>query len=96
MKAEFTQFNKGDNWCKGTVGDFLFEAKSFDNGSQFGIDGGRVSKLVIKRKDTLGSADYFTGVVVNYDRSWDVKPTKEFKAEYDAVMELLETAPKRF
>jgi hypothetical protein len=50
LKAVFTKFEMGENWCEGLVGDFFFQAKSFDVGSDFGINGGRVSKLAIKRK----------------------------------------------
>ena len=97
MKAVFTKFVMGKNWCSGEVGDYIFEAKSFDTGSHFGINGGRVSKLSIKRKDTVGNGQgWFDGVVVNYDRGWDIKPTKEVMAEYKAVMDLLENAPARF
>lgn len=97
MKARFTKFEQGENWCSGVVGDYKFEAKSFDVGSIHGINGGRVSKLSLKRLDTVGNGrDWFEGVVVNYDRGWDIEPTAEVKAEYDAVMELLENAPPRF
>jgi len=97
MKAEFATFQQGENWCNGTVGGYVFEAKSFDTGSSFGIDNGRVSKLVIKRADTVGNGNgYFDGVVVSYDRGWDIEPTPEVRPYFDAVMELLENAPKRF
>ena len=39
--------------------------KQWDEGSEYGIDGGRISKLMIKRGDE---------VVCNYDRGWDVDP----------------------
>ena len=35
------------------------------DGSQFGIEGGRISKLMLKRNDTI---------VCNYDRGWDIEP----------------------
>lgn len=99
MEAKFTKFEQGENWCSGTVGEYKFEAKSFDEGSIFGINGGRVSKLCIKRLDTYGNGkDWFDGVIVNYDRGWDIKPKKIKGARkaYNAVMKLLENAPKRF
>ena len=87
----------GENWCSGIVGNYIFEAKSFDVGSQFGIDGGRVSKLSIKRANTVGNGKgWFDGVVVNYDRGWDIEPAAEVMTEYKAVMKLLENAPPRF
>ena len=40
--------------------------KQYDEGSQYGIDGGRISKLQLK--DENGRT------VVNYDRGWDIRP----------------------
>lgn len=91
MKAKFTEFTQGENWCKGKAGvnlDFTFVAKSFDTGSDFGIDNGRVSKLEIKNQQGQ--------TIVNYDRGWDIQPTVENQPVYDAVMKLLENAPARF
>ena len=42
--------------------------KSFDEGSEFGINGGRISKLTVKINNEY---------VANYDREWDIKPTSE-------------------
>jgi hypothetical protein len=39
--------------------------KVYEEGSQFGIDGGKVSKLMLKRNGEI---------VCNYDRGWDIKP----------------------
>jgi len=39
--------------------------KVYDEGSQFGIDDGKISKLMLKRDDKI---------VANYDRGWDVQP----------------------
>ena len=40
--------------------------KHYENGSEFGIGGGRISKLQLKDKDGR--------TVVNYDRGWDIRP----------------------
>lgn len=57
-------------WKDGSIrinGDiFHYWMKQFEEGSEFGIDGGRISKLMLKRDGK---------VVVNYDRGWDVKPS---------------------
>ena len=44
---------------------FHYWVKVYDAGSQFGIDGGRISKLMLKRDGEI---------VANYDRGWDIKP----------------------
>lgn len=60
------------NWVKfkvtvGGVPKFKCSAKVFDVGSQFGIKGGRVSKLWV--------ADLVTGsCLISYDRGWDIRP----------------------
>ena len=57
-------------WKEGAikVNDSIFHywIKQWDVGSKYGIDGGRISKLTIKR----GGVE-----VVNYDRGWDKKPS---------------------
>lgn len=57
-------------WKEGSlkVYDSIFHywMKVFDAPSQFGIDSGRISKLMLKRNGEI---------VCNYDRSWDIEPT---------------------
>ncbi len=57
-------------WKEGSikVGNSIFHYwfKQWDEGSKHGIDGGRISKLTIKRDGVE---------VVNYDRGWDIKPS---------------------
>ena len=56
-------------WKEGTlkVHDSIFHywLKVYDENSQYGIDGGKVSKLMLKRNGKI---------VANYDRGWDIKP----------------------
>lgn len=56
-------------WKEGSIkiGNSIFHywIKQWDEGSKFGIDGGRISKLTIKR----GGEE-----VANYDRGWDKQP----------------------
>ena len=77
-------------WSEGTIGTNVFSedkpskifhywVKHFEEGSKFGIDGGRISKLMLKLNGKI---------VVNYDRGWDIKPENE-EAE-TAYMILLE------
>ena len=83
LEAHFTEFDNSSNWVRGNVGIYSFSAKLFNDGSKHGIDGGRVSKLAI-----------YDGSVCfcNYDRGWDVIPSKEDEIYFDAVMELLENS----
>lgn len=59
-------------WREGTIiinkKGYRYWVKHFDEGSQFGIDGGRISKLMIKRSGEI---------VCNYDRGWDINPVDE-------------------
>lgn len=45
--------------------DYKFHAKVYDSGSAFGIDGGRISKLDVRRNGEL---------VIQYDRGWSIEP----------------------
>jgi len=73
---------KGNNWLDGFVGGCKISAKVYKEPSQYGIDGGRISKLEIIDKDN--------NTLVNYDRGWDIKPSKEFEIIYQNVVEALE------
>ena len=59
-------------WKEGTLGVkgniFHYWVKQYEEPSQFGIEGGRVSKLMLKRKGQI---------VCNYDRDWDIRPVDE-------------------
>lgn len=69
---KFVELTHGDPtadlWLRGRVKSldgYRFVAKVFDGGSQFGICGGRVSKLTIKHRGDE---------VLNYERGWDLRP----------------------
>jgi hypothetical protein len=47
---------------------FHYWMKQYDKGSEWGIDGGRISKLMLKRDGKI---------VCNYDRGWDIEPADE-------------------
>lgn len=59
-------------WKEGSIkiGSSIFHywMKQYDEGSEWGIEGGRISKLMIKRSGEI---------VCNYDRGWDIKPVDE-------------------
>ena len=67
-------------WSKGIINGYEYWVKHFDEGSEFGINGGRISKLAIR--DQQGRW------LVNYDRCWDQHPTKEVKPIYDKLIEM--------
>lgn len=45
---------------------YTYWLKFYNEGSEWGIDGGRISKLEVK--DSAGRT------VINYDRGWDIEP----------------------
>ena len=59
-------------WREGSIkiseGIFHYWIKQYPGGSVYGIEGGRISKLMIKRNGKI---------VGNYDRGWDVNPVDE-------------------
>ena len=62
------------NWKIGTINGIAFQAKVYDEDSEFGIDGGNVSKLWIQG-------------ICNYDREWDEHPnTAKGKAMVNALV----------
>lgn len=84
-KIKITKPWADNGWITGKIGQFVFTAKVFGLPSKFGIDGGRVSKLEIKKGTTP---------VVNYDRGWDIEPESDEAREIlRAVVEYLETLP---
>ena len=56
-------------WKEGTLeigaSVFTYCSKVYGEGSDYGIDEGRISKLMLKRDGR---------VVCNYDRGWDIRP----------------------
>ena len=92
MKARFTDFYPGENWTKGIIGGFIFEAKVYDVGSMFGINEGRVSKLSV-----FPEGGAWKDCIIHYDRGWDIEvSSREEQQILDAILELCENAPKRF
>ena len=59
-------------WKEGSIkvnGEiFHYWMKQYEGGSQWGIEGGRISKLMLKRDGEI---------VCNSDRGWDVEPADE-------------------
>lgn len=59
-------------WKEGVIGihgiPYHYWIKVYEEGSIYGIDGGKISKLMIKRKGEI---------VCNYERGWDMKSKDE-------------------
>jgi len=65
-------------WTKGTINGYEYCMKHFEEGSEYGINGGRISKLDI-RKDGK--------IYAGYDRGWDIKPAgKEIIAVFKELL----------
>ena len=82
-----------NNWVEGYVEDYKFQAKVFLQGSKYGIDGGRISKLWIVKIDPLDGS--YRETVVNYDRGWDQRPKAGKDTEiYNLILGCLEDMPE--
>ena len=93
MVIKLTQFDNTNNWIKGTIDDFSFSAKHFDEGSMFGINDGRTSKLEIWE----GKEFSWDNIIAHYNRGWDIEPeTEEQKEICNTLVDCLEKLPKRF
>lgn len=74
-------WSEGIITCPTTGSKYKYWVKHYEEGSQYGIDGGKVSKLTIRKLDE--SRD-----LVNYDRGWDVEPnTDEVNAVYAIILQ---------
>lgn len=78
-----------NGWHEGTIGIpqkdgsskiAHYWVKAFEEGSEWGINGGKISKLSIKIDGEW---------VANYDRGWDVKPADDDEATQLAYCILL-------
>ena len=68
-------------WSQGILDGYTYRVKHYENGSEFGIDGGRISKLIIRKTGE-------TKDLCNYDRGWDVEPADEVKAVYAKLISM--------
>ena len=81
-------------WYKGMIGGYTFEAAVYDEPSVYGINEGRISKLMVwdetKRQQYR---NIFSAAIMNYDRGWDIEPQKRHKALINALIAYLENIP---
>ena len=74
-------------WIEGTINGLKFNAKVFDEGSEFGINASRVSKLWVCNEATRQ-------IVFGYERGWDKKPkTAAERHLLEALLAYLEALP---
>ena len=63
-------------WSKVTIEidgtEISYEVKHFEEGSDFGIEGGRISKLFCKAKGEI---------ILHYERGWNKKPKTKLAAK---------------
>lgn len=76
-------------WHEGTIGIPLkdgkakiahYWVKAYDEGSEYGINNGRISKLTV----TIDGEK-----IINYDRGWDIKPDDDDEVAQIALAILL-------
>jgi len=90
-----------DLWIDGTVANTLggkrigtgykFQAKVYNEGSKFGINKGRVSKLCVRKVGPKGR----TTEIITYDRGWDIRPNDEEAQQLlRKILECLENVEK--
>lgn len=81
-------------WREGMIEGYHFQAAVYDEPSVYGIDEGRISKLMVWSErvwQQTGGADW--GTITNYDRSWDIEPEAQHKNMIDALIFYLENLP---
>jgi hypothetical protein len=67
-------------WEQGTINGYDYWVKHYDNGSEYGIDGGQISKLTIRRRGEARD-------LCSYNRGWDIEPQDaEVKAVYEQLL----------
>ena len=64
-------------WKIGTIYVYEYQVKCYEVGSQFGINGGRISKLFMRKDDEI---------VVSYDREWDIYPEAADLPAYEKLL----------
>lgn len=87
MNIVVTEDIKG--WVSGIVdgGKYTFEALVFEEGSQFGINEGKVSKLYITKGQWSGADK----CCIVYERGWGKKPkTEDEVSVYESIFMFLE------
>lgn len=81
-------------WWEGTIEGYHFQAAVYDEPSVYGINQGRISKLMVwDEAKRQRYRNIFRAALMNYDRGWDIKPKAEHKAMIDDLISYLENLP---
>jgi hypothetical protein len=70
-------------WTEGNINGYKYWVKYYENGSEFGIDEGRISKLTIRKAGT-------TRDLCNFDRGWDIQVPEEAQMLYESILAYFE------
>lgn len=79
---EITLFDLG--WCGGKIRNYRFEVSVSNNGSEIGINEGKILKLYLWDSEK-GLSE---GCEINYNRGWVIKPSKRVEPYFKEIMEL--------
>jgi hypothetical protein len=81
----------GATWLSGTVDRYEFSILYLKNPAKTSLDRDRISKLSIWDPVILeASGDFSTSCIVNYDRGWDIRPSRMAEPYYVRVKDLID------
>lgn len=81
----------------GTVEKYEFSALFLKLPSKSAIDQGKISKLSIWDTAVMERTNNFIGsCIVNYDRGWDIRPSKVAAPYYNKVKTLLDDSAEQY
>lgn len=90
-----TPHNIETGWITAIIENRWVQAKVYDEPSDYGINDGRVSKLVVGKTSTRNpNVNFFDQMCYNYDRGLDFD--KAPKGLIDKIVAQLENLPKLF
>lgn len=93
MKVLRARNKFSNNWITAIIHDRWVEAKVYDEPSSYGINNGRVSKLVISKTNSRNPfMDFLSQMDYNYDRGLDFDNLPE--GLLNRIVEELELLPK--
>jgi len=78
-------------WVSGIVDRYEFSVLVLHEPSKTGLDKGRISKLSIwDPLIRINTNNFIDSCIVNYDRGWDVRPSKIAEPYYGKVKKLID------